>query len=273
MRHCKSAILLLLFTASLSLTSCGNDEGGNSHKVNKFTETMYNHIIDNETGEVTFSSVSTHFTYDVTAVTIGFTAQVKLPGGSTITFEAPTTQMTYNSNLVCHTFNAGDVGAEDGTTIRNVRGRADLSIGVIYYAFEVDNRYKVVATSALPQFYATVQSVNNDDSSISTTFNNQHFTIEINSSQMTAHLVVNNFATHEEMAPVDEVSYSDIPVEITSSGYTLRAEELETDDKQDNYKLTDFVLNLTEQGLKMEGSYQCKGYTLSVSSSMFHSAK
>ena len=54
MRHCKSAILLLLFTASLSLTSCGNDEGGNSHKVNKFTETMYNHIIDNETGEVTF---------------------------------------------------------------------------------------------------------------------------------------------------------------------------------------------------------------------------
>ncbi len=269
----KSIITLLLCTAlSIISVSCGDDNGSSSHKINKFTSVMYNHVIDSKTGDATFSVTSTHYVYDVTAVTISFEAEAKLTNGSTVVFEVPTTQMTYNSNLVCHTFNAGDITAEGGEIIKNVRGRADLRTGVIYYAFEVEDRYKAVTTPTLPMYYSKVHAVSNEDNSLETTFSEQHFTIVINQSTMKANMVINNFAAEDGMAWVDEVSYSDIPVEITADGYRLKADEVTDDDKTDKYKLTDFFMEFTEQGLKMSGSYECMGYSLSVSASMFYSA-
>ena len=204
--------LLPILALAIIAVSCGDDNGSSSHKINKFTSVMYNHVTDSKTGDATFSMTNTHYVYDVTAITISFEAEAKLTDGSTVVFEVPPTQMTYNSNLVCHTFNAGDITAEGGEIIKNVRGRADLKTGVIYYAFDVEDRYKAVTTPSLPMYYAKVHAVNNEDNSIETTYDNQHFTIVINQSTMKAHMVINNFAAEVGMTSVDEVSYSEIPL-------------------------------------------------------------
>ncbi len=260
----KSSIYLLALLAVMMFTSCGNDDD----PVNKQTLglTFNARVIDDSNeNNIIFSQSNGQVELNYTDMTAKMTCSYKDLDGKTMTFNSPIMDMKpYSSTIYELRIN----GSDSSTASR--MGYIDLSTGMVWYKDKnQDGSATLIITSQLVYPYLSTTVTDKDGHQY--IHEQSGYIFAIDSKGETAIMAVFNFVPETGGAiQAAELDYDGLKVTHTATGYRITADEC-TCKQADYYNLHDLEVNITDQGMVINGSYKVKDNTYTMSGSLIAS--
>ena len=257
----KLSILILSLLAVTMFTACNdNDEPNNKQTA---TASINSRTIDGN--DVIFSQGSAKVELNYTEMVIKITADYKDANGQTHNLTTPDMKMYSNSNSV-YSFNNAASSTYAG--IDDFQGFIDFTTGMMWYSFVVDGSTRVVSTTNLLYAY-TNTTMTNPENGNHGTHQQSAYLFAPDSKGETCVMRISNFMSNLNGA-VDaaEVQYNGLTLTPTTSGYTITADEVESNYKG-FYTLTDVNITLSTQCQTMSGSFKCNGINYEINGGLF----
>lgn len=255
----KLSFLFMSLLAVTLLTACGSDD----EPVNKqvVSATMNTRAIDGD--DVVFSQGSAKVELNYTDMTIQFTSEYKDADGQTRSFITPEMPMKSTSNTV-YSFNSTSSAS---TGIDNFQGKIDLYSGMMWLSF-MDGGTRVVSTTHLYYAYTTTNMTNLENGNHGS-HQQAAYLFALDARGETCIMQITNLISNlNGSVDAAEVRYDGLMVTPTPTGYTITADEVESNYKG-FYTITDVNITLNDQCNILSGSFMCNGLKHEISGGLF----
>jgi hypothetical protein len=235
------AMLLMAFSA------CNDDN--NDSNIQKMTGEILSNSVDIDDGQSVYVAISgLSLEWNVTNSTISLNYNVAVTASSTAAVSLQDVALTPNTDLACYTFSTPN----GGNGITNLNGYFRPETGCLYIDFLVNGTHRVMSAT---QFYYPYLKYNFTDSETNTSKEspNGAMLIIINPKDMSAQLLVGNFALTETGGVIQQAAFYGMNVEATTAGYkvTYTGDQRSTDG---SYTLNSFDCNITGSGKIVNGT-------------------
>ena len=245
--------MLFALLAATLFTACNETD----NPVNKqtFPAVINNRAIDGD--QVVFSQSEANVELNYTDMLIKFTADYKDANDMSQHLTTPDMNMTIANNTV-YRFNSTN----------GIEGYIDFTTGMMWYSFAADGSTRVVSTTHLLYAYTTSTMTNPDNGN-----HGEHqqsvYKFIPDARGETCTMIINNFISNLN-GKIDEpeVQYSGLTVTPTATGYTISADQVESNYKG-FYTLTDVHFTLSNQCRDINGSFKCNGLVHTIQGGLF----
>ena len=259
MKKLSFMLLSLLTVTMFSACNGNNDEPDNKQTI---TATISNRAIGG--GNVIFSQGSAKVELNYTDMLIKITADYKDANGDSHSLITPDMKMSLTTGSV-YTFNNTASSANNG--IGHLEGNIDFSTGMMWYSFEVDGSL-VVSTTHLLYAYTNTNMTNPENGNHGT-HQQSAYMFALDTRGETCVMKIYNFMSNLNGAiDAPEVQFDGLTVIPTSTGYTITADEAESN-YNGFYTLTDVHFTLDSQCLAISGSFKCNGINYEIDGGLF----
>ncbi len=255
----KLSFLFISLLAVTLLTACGSDD----EPVNKQTisATMNSRAINGD--DVVFSQGTAKVELNYTDMTIQFTSQYKDADGQSHTFNTPEMPMRATNNTVYSFSNT----ASSTTGIDNFQGKIDMFSGMMWFSF-MDGDTRVVSTTHLYYAYTTTTMTNLDNGNHAE-HQKAAYLFALDARGETCIMQISDLvSTLNGTVDAAEVRYDGLTVTPTPTGYTITADEVESNYKG-FYTISDVNITLNDQCNIISGSFMCNGLKHEISGGLF----
>lgn len=256
----KSFIYLVAILATVMLSACSNnDEPVNKQSFSSTINTRYIHDQD-----ITFSQGMAGVELNYTAMTIKISGTFKDAAGLSHTVTTSEMKMNAMANSI-YSFN--NDAATGNVAFENFNGSIDLSTGVMYYSFTIDDN-KVFSTTHLLYAYVTT-AITNPGNGFNYDHDNTAYLFIPESDGKTCTLRMSNFTPNVTgTIQEQEIEYKGLTMTPTATGYTVTADEAESS-YAGFYTITDLQFTLNGQGRIIDGTFKCNDLDFKVAGNMF----
>ena len=259
----KLSFFLLSLMAVTLFTACGNDEPGKDpDNKQTVTSTMNYRAINGD--NVVFSQSSAKVELNYSDMLIKFTGEFKDASGQTRSLTTPDMPMTALSSSV-YRFNSASAAA---TGISNLEGYIDFISGVMWYTFDIDATTQVVCSTQLLYIY-TITKLSNPENGNTGSHQQSAYLFALDNKGEKCTLKISNFmANLNGTVEAPEVEYNDLTVTPTATGFTITADEVESN-YRGFYTLTDVNFVIDNQCKEVHGTFKCKDLEYVVDGGLF----
>ena len=260
--------MLLSLLAVTMFTAC-NDNGDEPDSKQTFTASINSRAIDGD--NIVCSQGTGMVELNTSDMFIKFTGTYKDIDGQSHTLTSPDMKL-YSSNGSVYSFN--NAASSTYTGIDNLEGYIDFSTGMMWYSFVVDGSTRVVSTTCLQFAYSllyayTNTNMTNIENGNHGTHQQSAYLFAPDAQGETCILKIFNFMSNlSGSVDAPEVKYEGLTVTPTANGYTITADEAESN-YRGFYTLTDVHFNLDSQCLVMSGSFKCNGINYEINGGLF----
>ncbi len=253
------AIVLLLS----ALTSCGSDEPNDEQT--SYT-LMYNRAVDTQTGsDITFSQSTCCFKVrNNGSMTMQAGMILKIDENTAVEFTTDYMPLTPSADEnYTYTFSANSVAA-GSHTISNLRGKINM-VGPTFIQYVVDGRYQCYST--LQPYYthtSTANTRNGADGAVSYTTDNVKYGLVFNETEKKGTLYLFNLQLSDNDNAYAILTYDNLTMEVTTSGYRLTGADVLPTWYQNNYdthgtnveqlRASTVTIDVTQQGQALSGT-------------------
>ena len=246
--------MLFALLAVTLFTACGDED----KPINKQTVSILinNRAIGGDT--VAFSQGAARVVIDNTEMFMKITTDYIDAEGQGHTVTTSDMKMNSKSSSV-YSFN--NMASDTYSGFDNFMGYIDMSTGVIWYSFDEGTTH-VVSTSQLLYIYTTTTLTNPEIGEKS--HEQSAYLFALDDTGETCVMKISYFTPNTEGTVVSEIQYNDLTVTPTATGYTITADEVESN-YQDLYTITDLNITLNDQCQIMSGSFKCDDYEFTIS--------
>lgn len=248
----RTLIYLFALLATVTLfTACGGGDEPESKQT--FTATVNNRAVDGE--DFVFSQGSAQIELNYTNMTMHLTTDYKDIHGQSHTLNTGEMKLTGKSVAV-YAF-----------TSMNATGYIDLSTGMLYCVIETGDGYNVYCTTQLVWPYVTTTITGEDGRTYS--HEQSGYIIAIDSKGENAVMQITDYVADAGGAVQEAVlQYTGLAVTPTATGYVITADEAECT-QTSYYNLSDLKINITGNGMMIDGSFKIKNNTYSMAGNLF----
>lgn len=255
----KKIINLCALFMLLAATSCSSDDPVTTQT---YTITTNNRSLtaDASDDDVYFSQTTATLAFDLTNYTVSITSSALLDESKrSVSFTTPAMQLTATSNGI-YTF-TDKANATNG--ISGFHGYVNLSTGMTWFTYTVDDTYTIHTTSQL--LYAYTTTTLNVDGTSPYSHAQSAYCFVMDETGESCTLQISNFIfDNTGTVQVEQVDYENLKVKVTATGYTVTGVEVMPTNGSERFKLYDVNFAINKQGCAMLGTYVCNDYNVLV---------